>query len=175
MGTILNLALAAQAKSFFDFTASTIDGESVALSKYKGQVVLVVNTASGCGYTPQYKDLQALYAKYSEQGFVILGFPSNDFGSQEPGTNREIKKFCELNYKVTFPLFAKGPVSGAPAQPLFKWLTTAGGAAPRGEIQWNFEKFLIGRDGELKKRFKSEITPNDESVVSSIVAELKGK
>lgn len=158
------------AATFYDFRVKTIQGKEVPLSDYKGKVVLVVNTASQCGYTPQYKDLQALYETYSGQGLTILGFPSNDFGAQEPGSNEEIKSFCELNYGVKFPLFAKGPVKGKEIQPLFKFLTE--GAKP-GEVKWNFEKFLIDRGGQLISRFGSAVKPLSEELKKAIESKLK--
>lgn len=162
---------------FFGLTANTIDGKSVKLEQYQGKVILAVNTASGCGYTPQYKNLEALYKKYSEKGLVVLGFPSNDFGGQEPGTNSEIKKFCELNYKVDFPLYSKAPVTGDQAQPVFQWLTSQkplrNGDKVYGPVEWNFEKFLISRNGQLVRRFRSDTNPQSEELVSEVETELK--
>ncbi|WP_018605085.1 glutathione peroxidase [Uliginosibacterium gangwonense] len=139
--------------SFYQLTARSLRGEEIALSRYAGQVVLVVNTASQCGLTPQYAGLEALYQQYREQGLVILGFPCNQFGSQEPGSVAEIEQTCLINYGVNFPMFEKLEVNGAGAHPLFQWLTTQlpGFFGPR--IRWNFTKFLIGRDGTPIKRF----------------------
>ena len=136
-------------------------------------MILVTNTASGCGYTPQYKNLQAVNLKYASKGFVVLGFPSNDFGGQEPGTNKEIKKFCELNYKVDFQLFTKLPVSGQNIQPVFKWLIENSPKDISGSIDWNFEKFLISKQGKLVKRYRSASSPESPEVISAIEAELK--
>ena len=163
------------AQSFYNLSATSIDGQLKPLSEYKGQVLLVVNTASGCGYTPQYEGLQALQKKYLGQKFTVLGFPSNDFGGQEPGTNAEIKTFCQLNYKVSFPMFSKAPVTGASIQPVFKWLTVEANSKLAGAVEWNFEKFLIGRDGNLIKRFKSAVTPESQELVSVLEAALKNK
>ena len=169
----LQLAAAENLKSFFSFSAVTIEGQSVSFDRYKGKVVLVVNTASGCGYTPQYKNLQAVSTKYASKGFVVLGFPSNDFGGQEPGTNKEIKKFCELNYKVDFQLFSKLPVRGEKIQPVFRWLIENSPKDFSGAVEWNFEKFLISKDGKLVKRYRSGVSPESSEVVSAIEAELK--
>jgi glutathione peroxidase len=149
------LSARAAEKGFHDFQVNAISGESVPLSRYKGKAVLVVNTASRCGYTPQYQGLQSIYHRYHEKGFEILAFPSNDFMSQEPGTGTEIKKFCETKYHVTFPLFEKNPVSGVAKQPLYAWMVKNEPKAKYGqsEVGWNFEKFLFSKDGELVKRY----------------------
>lgn len=160
------------AKGFYALSAKDIDDKNTALSKYDGKVSLVVNTASECGYTPQYKGLEALYLKYKAKGFVVLGFPSNDFGGQEPGGNQEIKKFCEKKFKVSFPLFSKDTVTGEAKQPIYKFLTTA--APKKGEVQWNFEKFLVNRQGEVVGRFKSSVAP-DSAELDQAVAELVEK
>ena len=154
---------------------TTIDGKTSSLNDYKGKVLLIVNTASACGYTPQYKGLQELYEKYAEKGLVVLGFPSNDFGGQEPGSNQEIKKFCSTKYSVKFPMFSKAPVSGTDIQPLFTWLTKEADAAKAGPVRWNFEKFLVTRDGRLKKRFSSGTRPDSQDLVSALEAELASK
>jgi len=161
---------------WLDFTMETIDGKRVPLSRYRGKVVLIVNVASKCGLTPQYKGLQALYEKYRKQGLVILGFPANDFASQEPGTNQEIKQFCSTNYGVTFPMFAKIVVKGEGQHPLYRRLTSKE-TNPRfgGEIEWNFTKFLIGRDGEIAGRFGPRTEPLDPSVTAAIEQLLKAK
>ena len=153
----------------YNFTLPSIDGESIPLSTYKGKVILVVNVASRCGYTPQYSALESLYEKYKDQGLVILGFPANNFGAQEPGTNAEIKTFCSTKYNVTFPMFSKISVKGADKAPLYQYLTSTGG----GEIQWNFTKFLVDKNGKVLKRFESAVTPDSPEVISAIEAALK--
>jgi len=179
LGSIVLLMSAATAeakpKSFYDFKVNSIEGQVVDLSQMKGKTVLVVNTASRCGYTPQYQGLQKLYSKYQNKGLVILGFPSNDFGGQEPGKNQEIKRFCALNYGVQFPMFEKGPVSGANAQALFRWLTSQRASGVEGEVLWNFEKFLINSDGKLEKRFRSEVAPEDSGLLSAIEIQFSKK
>jgi glutathione peroxidase len=151
-----------------DFDARTISGQEKQLQDYLGDVVLVVNTASKCGFTPQYEGLQNLYEKYRDRGFVILGFPSNDFANQDPGTNDEIASFCQANYGVTFPMFEKVHVNGAEAAPLFQWLTDEQTGVFGKRIKWNFTKFLIGRDGRVIERFAPKTTPQD---LESSVAE----
>jgi glutathione peroxidase len=157
------------------FTVSDIDGRSIDLNAYKGKVLLIVNTASQCGYTPQYKGLQRIYSDYKDKGFVILGFPSNDFGGQEPGSNKEIKEFCELKYKVTFPIFAKVAVVGPKQSPLFRYLTVDASKQQAGPIDWNFEKFLIDPHGKLIARFKSVVAPESPQLISQIESLLKTK
>jgi glutathione peroxidase len=147
-----------------------IDGKPVDLSSYKGKVVLVVNVASRCGYTKQYDGLQKLYDTHKDKGFVILGFPANDFGAQEPGTDAEIAEFCSTKYAVTFPMFSKITVKGDGKAPLYKALTEA--ADPKGEVGWNFEKFLIGKNGTVIARFKSGVTAEDPRLVKAIEAAL---
>ena len=157
-GIALVAPLAAQQAnmSFYDFKTMSLDGKPADLAQYKGKVSLVVNVASKCGYTPQYKGLQELYTDLSPRGFVILGFPSNDFGGQEPGTAEEIKTFCELNYKVTFPMFSKVVTKAGPDQsPIYTWLGQ-GGNLP----QWNFSKYVIGKDGKVVAFFPSKVTPD---------------
>ena len=161
--------------SVYDFDVKSIKGEKVDMKSFKGQVLLIVNTASGCGFTPQYKGLQETYAKFKSQGFEVLGFPSNDFGGQEPGTNKEIKNFCELNYKVTFPMFSKVVVSGPNKVPLFYYLTETSGKEFKREIDWNFEKFLINRSGKLVARFKSSVDPLNKELQERIQDLLKEK
>jgi glutathione peroxidase len=160
------------AKTIYDFTVSTIDGDDVKLSKYKGKVLMVVNVASKCGNTPQYSVLESMYAKYKSQGFVVLGFPANEFGHQEPGTNAEIKEFCTKTYQVDFPMFSKIVVKGEDINPLYKWLI-AHSDTPTEDIHWNFEKFIIGRDGKLVKRIAPKTQPDDPEVVSAVEAALK--
>jgi glutathione peroxidase len=155
------------------FAMENIDGEKVELTGYKGQVILLVNTASKCGLTPQYGQLQALYAKYSSKGFTILAFPANNFGAQEPGTDVEIKEFCSLNFNVSFPLFSKISVKGDDICPLFAYLTSEQtNPGFSGEIPWNFTKFLVGRDGKVVARFVPKTTPDDGKVIAAIEKEL---
>jgi glutathione peroxidase len=143
-----------------DFKAKTIDGKEISLADYKGKPLLIVNVASRCGFTPQYEGLEKLYEKYKDRGFEILGFPCNQFGAQEPGTEAEIKSFCDLNYGVTFPLFAKIDVNGPNAHPLYKYLThDKPGILGTEAIKWNFTKFLIDRNGEPVKRYGSAEKP----------------
>ncbi|CAN5539855.1 glutathione peroxidase [soil metagenome] len=156
--------------TLYDFKATSLDGKKVNLSKYKGKVILVVNTASKCGFTPQYKGLQALYEKHKGAGFVILGFPANDFNAQEPGTSAEIAQFCQQNYGVTFPMFEKTVVHGESKTELYKWLISSSDR-PKDEIEWNFTKFLIGRDGKELARFKPQDTP--ESIDEQVGIALK--
>ncbi len=164
---------AAPAPSIYDFTVKTIDGKEKSLSDYQGKVILIVNVASECGYTPQYADLEKLYQKYRDKGFVILAFPSNDYGGQEPGSNADIKKFCSTTYGVTFELFEKIPTKGEKKHPLYAYLTSQ--ATPSGEIGWNFEKFLISRDGRIVGRFKSGVNPMSADLTKAIEAELAKK
>ena len=166
----------AQSKSVLNFKMKDIDGKEVKLKKYKGDVFLIVNTASQCGYTKQYEGLQTIYAKYQSQGFAVLGFPANNFGGQEPGTEKEIKEFCESKYKVTFPMFAKISVKGDDQHALYKFLT-AKESNPNfaGDISWNFNKFLVNRKGEVVARFSSKDTPESETVTQAIEKYLKEK
>jgi glutathione peroxidase len=146
----------------YDFSAKTIDGKTRKLADYKGKVLLIVNTASKCGFTPQYKGLEALFKKYGKRGFAVLGFPSNQFGQQEPGPESEIAEFCEINYGVTFPLFGKIDVNGDSAHPLYKYLTSAKpGLLGSEAIKWNFTKFLVDRAGNVVKRYAPTTDPND--------------
>jgi glutathione peroxidase len=144
--------------SIYDFKMKTIDGQEASLAAYKGKALLIVNTASECGFTPQYAGLEALYEKYKDKGLVVLAFPSNDFGGQEPGSNTEIKKFCELKYKTTFPLFEKIDVKGTDAAPLYKYLTGLPGKQG-GAVTWNFNKFLVAPDGTVVEHFDSKVDP----------------
>ncbi len=159
---------AAPAKTFHDFSALDIDGKEVKLSDYKGKTVMVVNTASKCGFTYQYEGLQKTYEKYKSKGFVVLGFPANDFMGQEPGDNKEIKYFCTSKYKVSFPIFGKSVVKGKEKTPLYEFLTTAGPRDTQGEISWNFNKFLINKKGEIVKRFGSSDKPDSSAVQRAI-------
>ena len=163
-------------KSILDFKMKDIDGKDVNLKKYKGNVLLIVNTASKCGYTPQYEGLQAIYEKYQAKGFYVLGFPANNFGNQEPGTESEIKEFCESKYKVKFPMFAKVSVKGADQNELFKFLTS-NETNPNfaGDISWNFNKFLVDRKGKVVARFSSKDTPESDVVKQAIEKYLKEK
>jgi glutathione peroxidase len=149
-----------------DFTLPRLDGTPQPLSAYQGKVVLVVNTASKCGLTPQYEGLEALWRQYGDQGLVILGFPCNQFGGQEPGSSAEIAEFCELNFGVSFPLFAKLDVNGPDESPLYTWLKSA----HPGDIGWNFAKFLIGRDGQVVERFAPDTQPAD--LAGAVTAQL---
>ena len=153
--------------SVHDFKVKTIDGKEASLGDFKGKALLIVNTASQCGYTPQYAGLEALYEKYRDRGFTVLGFPSNDFGAQEPGSNAEIKKFCELRYKTTFPLFSKIPVKGPDADPLYKYLTGLPGKQG-GEITWNFNKFRIAPDGTVIEHFDSRVEPMSPDLTAKL-------
>ncbi|SDX42910.1 glutathione peroxidase [Marininema mesophilum] len=144
----------------YDFDAVTITGGKKPLAEYEGRVLLIVNTASKCGFTPQYEELQKLYGQYRDQGFEILGFPSNQFMKQEPGTNEDIQSFCKVNYGVTFPMFAKTDVRGETAHPLFRYLCKQAPSLIREGIKWNFTKFLVGRDGKVIKRFAPTTKPS---------------
>jgi len=161
-------------KSVYEFTMKDIEGKDVKLDTYKGKVSLVVNTASKCGLTPQYEGLQALYDKYKDKGFVILGFPANNFMGQEPGTEKEIKDFCTLNYKVSFPMFSKISVKGTDQHPFYTYLTNKeSNPGFEGDITWNFEKFLVGKDGKVIARFSPKTKPEDPKIVEAIEAALK--
>lgn len=151
-----------------------IDGKDTSLKAYEGKVVLLVNVASRCGYTPQYQGLEALYRKYQDQGLVVLGVPCNDFGGQEPGTAEEIKEFCSTKYDVTFPLLAKVHVKGAEQHPLYAGLTGQDAKFP-GEVKWNFGKFLIGRDGTVAARYDSGVAPDSKELTAAVEAALAGK
>jgi len=145
----------------YDFDARTIDGKTVPLKRFKGKVLLIVNTASACGYTPQFGGLEELHKAYGDRGLAVLGFPCNQFGAQDPGSNEEISSFCQLNYGVSFPMMAKIDVNGADADPLFKWLTKeAPGLLGTTAIKWNFTKFLVGKDGGVIKRYSPQDVPS---------------
>jgi glutathione peroxidase len=167
-------ATAFAASSLYDFTMPALNGSPTPLIGFKGKVVLVVNVASQCGYTPQYEGLQALYTKFKDQGFVIAGFPANNFGGQEPGTNKEIGAFCRSKYGVTFPMFSKISVKGADQAPLYKFLTDKS-ANPKtgGEIQWNFTKFLVDREGRVIQRFEPAVEPQSKELVTALESTLK--
>ncbi len=158
------------------FKVKTIDGQEVQLSKYRGKVVLIVNVASECGYTPQYKGLQAIYAKYGKDGLVVLGFPCNDFGKQEPGTEKQIKAFCSEKYNVKFDLFGKVSITGKNPDPLYKHLQSKeSNPNHAGPVRWNFEKFLIGRDGTVIARFASDVDPEGEDFEKALRKALETK
>ncbi len=156
-----------------NFTMDSLEGKPVKLSEYQGKVVLIVNVASKCGLTPQYEDLEATHKKYSEKGLTVLGFPANEFGKQEPGSNKEIAEFCEKNYGVEFPMFSKVVVKGEGQCDLYKYLTSKE-TNPKfaGDISWNFEKFLLNRKGEVVARFKPQVSPTDKEVIKAIEQEL---
>ena len=159
-----------------NFTMKDLSGNPVELSQYQGKVVLFVNVASKCGYTPQYKGLEALYEKYQKDGLVVIGVPANEFGGQEPGSDADISEFCKSKYGVTFPMLSKVVVKGNGICPLYKFLTSKD-TDPKfpGEISWNFEKFLISRSGEIVGRFKSKVTPESSELVQAVETELKKK
>jgi glutathione peroxidase len=161
------------ASGIYGFTLNSIDGKPAPLADYKGKVVMIVNVASQCGYTPQYSALEAIYEKYKDQGFVILGFPANNFGAQEPGTNEEIKTFCTRKYSVTFPMYAKISVKGDDQAPLYAFLTKDTGTGISGDIKWNFTKFLIDRSGKVVQRFEPAVTPDSKEVTAAIEKQLK--
>ena len=161
------------AKTIHDFESKTIDGKTQKLSAYKGKVLLVVNVASKCGLTPQYKGLKALYEEKKSQGFAVLGFPCNQFGGQEPGSDADVAAFCSTKYAVSFPLFSKLDVNGAGRAPLYAWLT-AEKTKPDGpgDIGWNFAKFVVGKDGRVKARFSPRVEPSDAALRKAIDAAL---
>ena len=166
----------AKVPAVLNFKMKDLKGKEVDLSKYKGKVVLIVNTASQCGLTPQYEELEALHEKYADDGLAILGFPANEFGQQEPGSNEEIAEFCKENYGVKFPMFSKVVVKGEGQCSLYKFLTSADSDPDfAGDITWNFEKFLISRDGEIVARFAPMIKPESEEVVTAIAEQLEKK
>jgi glutathione peroxidase len=171
MGMTMVGASEAQDSSVYEIQAQTIDGQTVSLSNYRGKVALIVNVASRCGYTSQYQGLQKLYDTYKDRGLVVLGFPSNDFGGQEPGTESEIKAFCSNTYGVSFPMFSKVSVLGASKHPLYQALTAATGGS---DVRWTFEKFLVDPTGKVVARFGSSTTPQDSALVSAIEKILVG-
>jgi glutathione peroxidase len=164
-------AMAGACPALLDHRVKTLKGQDADLCAYGGKVVLVVNTASYCGYTPQYKGLEALYQKYRAQGLVVLGFPSNDFGAQEPGSNAQVADFCERTYSVKFPMFDKAVVNGAGASPVYLGLIAASGQPPK----WNFHKYLLGRDGALVATFPSKVAPEDPKLVAAVEEALRRK
>ena len=156
-------------KNVYEFTLNSIDGQPAPLAAYKGKVVMLVNVASRCGFTPQYEALEAVYEKYKDRGFVIVGIPANNFGAQEPGTNQEIKTFCSSKYHVTFPMMAKVSVKGEDQTPLYQYLTDkSSNPQTGGEIQWNFTKFLVGPEGRVIIRFESKVKPDAAEVTAAI-------
>jgi len=170
---LLSTTLSA-ASSIHEFTLNSIDGQPASLSQFKDKVVLIVNVASKCGYTPQYEGLEALYRTYKDRGFVVLGFPANNFLWQEPGTNQEIKAFCTRKYNVTFPMFAKVSVKGRDKTPLYQFLTDKkANPATGGELGWNFIKFLVDRNGKVLARFGSSVKPESAELISAIENALR--
>ena len=166
---VLGMTVLAAEKTVYDFTLNSIDGQPTALSSFRGKVVLLVNVASRCGYTPQYTALESIYEKYKDRGFVIVGIPANNFGGQEPGTNQEIKTFCSAKYHVTFPMMAKVSVKGSDSTPLYQFLTDkTANPETGGEIGWNFTKFLVGPDGKVIARFDSAVEPDSPRITEAI-------
>jgi len=178
LGLILMLTIAAavagaEARSIYDFTMKSIDGQPVSLESYRGKVVLLVNVASKCGFTPQYAGLEAVYEKYKDRGLVIVGVPANNFAQQEPGTDEEIKKFCSNKYNVSFPMMSKVSVLGDDETPLYRFLTDkSANPAIGGDIKWNFTKFLFDRDGHPVARFEPAVKPDSPEVMAAIEATL---
>jgi glutathione peroxidase len=157
------------ASSVHEFTMNSIDGKPTPLSQYKGKVMLLVNVASKCGYTPQYTGLESLYKQYKDRGLVVVGVPANNFGGQEPGTNEEIKTFCSRTYNVTFPMMSKVSVKGDDTTPLYQYLTDPGtNPATAGDVKWNFTKFLVGKDGKVIGRFESKVKPDAAELTGAI-------
>jgi glutathione peroxidase len=168
------LVTAAAVVSLYDIPLKDIDGKAATLKPYEGKVILIVNVASKCGFTPQYAGLEALYTKYKDRGLVVCGFPCNQFGAQEPGTEADIKQFCTSKYNVTFPMFSKVEVNGQDRHPLYVQLAGKDSPFP-GDIKWNFTKFLIGRDGKILNRFDSRVKPGSEDMTAAIEAALAAK
>ena len=158
--------------NIYDFTATSITGQETSLEQYRGKAILVVNTASKCGFTPQYQGLEKLYEDYGDKGLVVLGFPCDQFGHQEPGTESDIEQFCELNYGVKFPMFAKVDVNGDDAHPLFTWLRKVKSGPVGSRIKWNFTKFLVDKKGNVINRFESAVTPQAAELVKAVEAAL---
>jgi glutathione peroxidase len=160
-------------RSIYEIELPRLDGKSARLSEFEGKVVLAVNVASRCGFTPQYAGLQALNERYADRGFVVLGFPCNQFFNQEPGNAEKIQEFCSINYGVTFPLFAKLDVKGGNQHPLYEILSEAADDSGKaGNVKWNFEKFLVGRDGRVVRRFRSKVVPEDPTLIEAIESQL---
>ena len=171
---LLLCALTVRAESLYGIALKDIDGHATTLATYQGRVLLIVNTASECGFTPQYQGLEALFQKYQAQGLTVLGFPCNQFGGQEPGSNAEIKRFCSTTFHVTFPLFDKLEVNGPGRHPLYVALAGKDSPFP-GNITWNFNKFLVGRDGRILQRFNSNVTPEAPEVIKAVEAALAAR
>lgn len=161
------------ASDIYNFTLPSIDGKPMPLADFKGKVILMVNVASQCGFTPQYTALEAIYEKYKDKGFVVLGFPANNFGAQEPGTNQEIKTFCTRKYSVTFPMYSKISVKGDDQAPLYQYLIKTADPSRTGDIKWNFTKFLVDRQGNVVARFEPKVTPDSTEVTTAIERLLK--
>lgn len=174
LSLVLAQVVSAQSSSLYDIPLKDIDGKPTSLAAYKGQVLLIVNVASRCGNTPQYAALEAMQKKYESKGFTVLGFPCNDFAGQEPGTAEQIKEFCSSTYNVTFPLFEKLHVKGPEQHPLYAALTGKDSPVP-GPIDWNFAKFVIGRDGKIITRFKASVKPDTQEVTSAVEAAIAVK
>ncbi len=172
--TLLTMTASAAGPDLYAIPLKNIDGDAASLAPYRGKVMLIVNVASKCGYTPQYKELEAVYRAHRDAGLVVLGFPCNQFGQQEPGTNAEIKAFCSLNFQVSFPLFDKLDVNGEHRHPLYTALAGADSPFP-GDIGWNFTKFVIGRDGRILARFSSKVKPDAPEVLAAIQSALAAK
>jgi glutathione peroxidase len=166
-------ALGRSAESVYDLTPSSIDGQPAPLSAWKGKVLLLVNVASKCGFTPQYKALESTYESYKDRGLVIVGFPANNFGGQEPGSNEEIKTFCSRTYNVQFPMMSKVSVKGEDQTPLYSFLTKEANPAIAGDIKWNFTKFLVNREGKVIARFEPAVTPDSPEVKAAIEKALQ--
>jgi glutathione peroxidase len=176
IGVLMTLATSAERtpSGIYDFTVKDIDGKNVSLSRYEGKVLLIVNVASRCGNTPQYADLEELYRRYKEQGFMILGFPANNFRAQEPGTDPEIKKFCTINYNVTFDMFSKISVKGSDQHPLYTFLTSAEtNPEYAGDVKWNFQKYLVGRNGNVIAKFMPNVEPLSPDATRALDNALK--
>lgn len=166
---ILTNLVMAQEKTIYDFTVETIDGQKISLSEFKGKKIMIVNTASKCGFTPQFEQLEAIYQQYKDKNFIILGFPTNDFLSQDPGSNEEIYAFCTKNYGVSFPMMAKITVKGKGMEPLYKYLTTGAlNGYKDSKVSWNFQKFLIGTTGKLERIYEPKVVPNDPQIIEWI-------
>ncbi len=166
-------SLTTMPKNIHSFTMKTIDGKEKSLADYKGNILLIVNVASKCGYTPQYKDLEAVYRKYKDRGFRVLGFPANNFGNQEPGSDEEILEFCSTKYDVTFDLFSKISVKGEDQHPLYRYITTE--SAFPGEVKWNFQKYLVDREGNIVAMFPSRVKPTNKEVIERLETLLATK
>jgi glutathione peroxidase len=165
---LATMATQASAASLYDFTLPSLEGKPMPIADFKGKVILMVNVASRCGYTPQYKALESVYEKYKDKGFVILGFPANNFGAQEPGTNEEIKTFCSRTYNVSFPMYSKVSVKGDDETPIYNYLTKSAKPDIAGDIKWNFTKFLVDRNGNVVHRFEPAVTPDSPEVIAAI-------